>query len=526
MLYSRIQAALSRRSLVCEAWFEICCHCITIGLEIGFIARLTKGIPSHSDLWNSGIVPPFDQVTLVLFGLAFALLAIDIAISLSLSFLVVTAALHEQLSEKGWIVWRTNLCDLLGDRSGEETQAQLEQGSPTSVKGFFERHTLFRRDHRVEPVWLAAVRGTVALAALLAVFAYGILNTLILPTQQFKNPLPRRAVMAPLPHESRFTDEVHDARLAYGTDIGNVNFLDWFSATASSGSTRISCWAEFWSRWNYVTGKTLDIGIGWHCDDLGTLESNGTTISPTVSLTWAGPPALAPILRTYITNDPIWQSNRPWQDTFEPYLTWNVTSGTNTSLSVGRNVVYARPGTFLEMVGLKQRAIELEGYPVVSSVSTEAGGSSQTTIEIIPSFGGYYGNHVDAWEEYTQHSMLQGLAETGLLFGGKLFSPFGSIAVLAGTGLKARLLKHYPGLDSVNRSERSESLSDFLYDIVLDMGPINRPQAGNPQIVNRNQASQEASSPSRRGSYTDDASPLAQEKKSKEPEGAVVSSLV
>lgn len=187
-----------------------------------FIVRLAIGIPSayEFDIWL--IVPPFDQISLALFYLGFTLLSIDILVSIALCFIVLTAALHEIVSKRNWAVWRRNVRALVERNEGglvplNRTPPQPTQGGSTvrnakkfiiQCRKFLEQHTLFRRNATVEPAWLAALRGTIALAAIVAIFAFGALNIFILPMRQFNYPLPRKAIPVPMPYETGFVDSL------------------------------------------------------------------------------------------------------------------------------------------------------------------------------------------------------------------------------------------------------------------------------------------------------------------------------
>ncbi|KAG8949979.1 hypothetical protein FRC04_008058 [Tulasnella sp. 424] len=188
-----------------------------------FIIRLAIGIPSADDFYNSRIVPPFDQVSLALFYLGFTLLSIDILVSIALCLIFLTAALHEVVSKRNWAVWRRNVRALVernkdGLEPPDGALTQPAQGGSTlggakefiiQCLKFLEQHTLFRRAANVEPAWLAALRGTIALAAIVAIFAFGALNIFILPMQQFNYPLSRKAIPPPMPYETGFADSIY-----------------------------------------------------------------------------------------------------------------------------------------------------------------------------------------------------------------------------------------------------------------------------------------------------------------------------
>ncbi|KIO34384.1 hypothetical protein M407DRAFT_16912 [Tulasnella calospora MUT 4182] len=373
----------------------------------------------------------------------------------------------------------------------------------------------------VEPAWFAAVRGTVALVALVVTFAFGALNVVVNPTQQFHHPLPRRAIPIPVPYEAGFPDTLNGViwlkRADYRTLDTETYPIDTFKAAFPDNFTQVfdsllvhasppnSTYAsrpsstdppqlnstipcEQYKTWHrYLHTWDMDIGISWTCwglrQGLAYSMLDSSALSPIIRLNWTGSSVSGPILRGYVTDLPIWEENRLWMESFG---SWNVSVGANVRLNLGRRAIYTRPGSFLEM-----KSMEIIEYPVASATFSSMELSSQTIIEISPSFGGFYDNNADAWEEYLEHTVLEGLAATGglytafdlvyalvfgrsiigILFGGKPLSPFGVLGSASGKILRKRLLLQYPGLETDDAPERSKAVCDFLCDFLLDIGP-------------------------------------------------------
>ncbi|KAG8911412.1 hypothetical protein FRC01_005723 [Tulasnella sp. 417] len=176
------------------------------------------------------------------------------------------------------------------------------------------------------------------------------------------------------------------------------------------------------------------------------------------------------------------------------------------TLSVGKSIIYARSGTFPEAVGLKQKSLEVVGYPAVSATSSTTELSSQTTIEIKPGFDAFYGGNSDAWEEYIEHTMVEGLAATGM---------FISTAV-AVVSLRKKLLKRYPGLEADDASERGRAVGDFLCDFVVDMGPIQPARDRPGEVANTTPKLQsQLTEPDDAGATTEPSSPASSEEETK-----------
>ncbi|KAG8896137.1 hypothetical protein FRC01_011989, partial [Tulasnella sp. 417] len=203
-----------------------------------------------------------------------------------------------------------------------------------------------------------------------------------------------------------------------------------------------------WWKWG-GSGKRVDLGVVWTCYYLRAKAEN--SVYPAIRLSWNGTQGVDPTFKGYITSVPIWDTNLPWMDGFGSSLSWNV-----------------------------RKSLEVVGYPAVSSKSSSIELSSQTTIEIIPQFEAFYGRNADAWEEYIEHTMVEGLAATG----GKPISPFGAIAFAGRRSLQRKLLRRYPGLEADDASERGRAVSDFLCDFVVDMSPVQPTRSGRGEATN------------------------------------------
>ncbi|KAG8917531.1 hypothetical protein FRC01_002388 [Tulasnella sp. 417] len=313
------------------------------------------------------------------------------------------------------------------------TFKSLREGIVSSTRTILDNHTVYRRNPAVEPAWLAGIRGTVALAGLAAIFAFGARNAFVKPMRQFQGPLPKRPIPVPMPYETGFPDNLYGAiwfKRVVGEDAympdpfeiyGDVDkqdhVLGGFAIEASLGDIRFPCDQQGYWRRDLYHLDTVDLGISWNCSELRKSLAysvlDGSAVSPIIQLRWASSSASDPILRGHVSNAPIWEDHHLWMENFGDYLLWNVTFGTTARLSLGRRVIRTRPGTFLDMLGVKQKPKEIIGYPVVSATFASMGISSQTTIEISPSFGGFYYSNVDAWEEYLEDTVLEGLAKAG-----------------------------------------------------------------------------------------------------------------
>ncbi|KIO24680.1 hypothetical protein M407DRAFT_25924 [Tulasnella calospora MUT 4182] len=392
------------------------------------------------------------------------------------------------------------------------------------LRAFLDDYTVYRRTPGVEPVWLAVVRGTTALAVLAAILAFGALNIIINPMQQFQHPLPRRPVPVPVPYQAGFPDVLWGMMWfkkltfetiptepysknpfeAYSNKVGNLTVR--FHVEALTDDKEFSCSQGSWWKWDR-TGKEVDLGMQWSCyylrPSVGNSSQGSHIAYPVVRLSWTGTQDVDHTLTGYVTSVPIWNTSLPSMKSFGQSLLWNVPVGANMSLGVGKSVIYARPGTFLEAVGFKQKSLEVVGYPPVSGTVPSIEPSSQTTIEMIPEFDAFYGHNADAWEEYIEQTMIEGLAATGglytsfdivftlifgrslvsILFGGRPISPFGAIAIAGHKSLRKKLLRRYPGLAADDSPERGRAVCDFLCDFVVDMGPVQPVRSGQGDVT-------------------------------------------
>ncbi|KAG8920074.1 hypothetical protein FRC01_000939, partial [Tulasnella sp. 417] len=69
----------------------------------------------------------------------------------------------------------------------------IQSGFYKPVNNFLYTHTFFRRVIGVEPIWLALARGTVGLAFLVGLLAFGIIQCIKLPLAEDGSNLPTRA---------------------------------------------------------------------------------------------------------------------------------------------------------------------------------------------------------------------------------------------------------------------------------------------------------------------------------------------
>ncbi|KAG8898847.1 hypothetical protein FRC01_010744, partial [Tulasnella sp. 417] len=261
-----------------------------------------------------------------------------------------------------------------------------------------------------------------------------------------------------------------DPWLSYSEEVEDLGGR--FNAETSASGIELPCeWKEWW-KWS-GSGKRVDLGMVWACYYLRAKAEN--SVYPAIRLSWNGTQGVDPTFQGYIASVPIWDTNLPWMDGFGSSLSWNA-----------------------------KKSLEVVGYPAVSSKSSSIELSSQTTIEIIPQFEAFYGRNADAWEEYIEHTMVEGLAATGglytsfdliftlifgrsligLLFGGRPISPFGAIAFAGRRSLQRKLLRRYPGLEADDASERGRAVSDFLCDFVVDMGPVQPTRSGRGEATN------------------------------------------
>ncbi|KAG8928519.1 hypothetical protein FRC01_005806 [Tulasnella sp. 417] len=177
-------------------------------------------------------------------------------------------------------------------------------------------------------------------------------------------------------------------------------------------------------------------------------------------------------------------------------------------------------------VGSNDTALS-SGVSRVSTTSSSPGLSSQTTIEIKPEFDALYGSNTDAWEEYIEYTMIEGLASTGglytfldliftiifgrsvinLLFGGRPISPFGSIALASKRSLREKLLMQYPGLGASDASERAIAVCDFLSDFVVDFGPVQLAGSDRAEPINAAPEPQPQEQPTQRNDADGTAGP-------------------
>ncbi|KIO34385.1 hypothetical protein M407DRAFT_16913 [Tulasnella calospora MUT 4182] len=521
--------ARADRCLISEIWLQFGGRGIGIGIDIAFLVRLVWATPSEDDFFNSNVSPPYDQISLVLIYIAIACISLGLLVSASLALIILAAALHELISNGSWGVWRLDVLVLLGPSELKRDNPARPNRSVFTFKGagkaallrlraFLETRTVYRRNLLVEPAWFAVVRGTTALVALAVIFAFGALNVVVNPMQQFQHPLPRRTVPVPVPSEAGFPNDLVGViwlkRFHARTidDPAIHSFLDHavrdsFAADVLLGDKRIPC--QWYATW-YPHGHSwdMDIGIAWRCSGLREGLTypvlDKSAVSPIIWLNWNNSSLAEPILTGYVADTPIWEENRPWMDSFGQYFSWNVSVGANVKVNLGRRVIYTRPGSFLEMVGFKQVMLLAQfdsDFTKFEILSTEIVGSnwislgmelpSQTIIEISPSLDGFYNNNADALEEYLEYTMLEGLAATGglytaldlvfalvfgrsiinILFGGKPLSPFGVLGPVSGKILRERLIRQYPGLETDDAPERPKAVCDFLCDFLLDIRP-------------------------------------------------------
>lgn len=75
---------------------------------------------------------------------------------------------------------------------GQSRGLGIKHGFYLPINRFLSNHTLFRRVVGVEPVWLALIRGTIGLAFLVGLLAYGAIQCLQLPLTEDASNLPVR----------------------------------------------------------------------------------------------------------------------------------------------------------------------------------------------------------------------------------------------------------------------------------------------------------------------------------------------
>lgn len=417
----------------------------------------------------------------------------------------------------------------------------IQSGFYRPLNNFLSTHTVFRRVIGVEPIWLAFARGTVGLAFLVGLLAFGIIQCIKLPLAEDGSNLPTRARELGLWDKLPPSMSLENVTVAWTVYPENGRFdpdgLPYRPTTQvfyADGTNR-EC--------NYTFARDpRDIRPPnymwtWNCSRLGDLPLPVTdTESARGAHNWLDS------IQTYVTVSMDWGDlmsqldgvdisklvaivgmDTVWENSWAPkeypsvlrfqhpsYVKMHM--GQHWRAEVQEYSIIMRRLNFIDVFGIATDPFELKYHPIVSLQpveSTTITNPNISTVTFHQGFG-FIGHHL--LEQYREYDILSGLGATGGLYtildlvfgilfgrplmaimvGSKYISPFGlAVAMFGGPALRRKMKRRYPDLNSTDSVQRSFATSDFLHDFVLDLGAaIPKPNMFAPQSQDLDQASQ------------------------------------
>ncbi|KAG8967007.1 ATP-dependent rRNA helicase spb4 [Tulasnella sp. 425] len=398
----------------------------------------------------------------------------------------------------------------------------IQSGFYRPINNFLSTHTFFRRVIGVEPIWLAFARGTVGLAFLVGLLAFGIIQCIKLPLNEDGSSLPTRAREIGLWDTTPPSKSLENVTVAWTVYPVNGTFnpdgLPMRPTTQvfyADGSNRGCNYAyvnspNYMWTWNCTRpyGLPVPIGLGSTEYPKGShdwLDSIQTHI--TVTMDWGQlmnqlDGVNSSELVAMVGMDTVWEN--PWGPKEYPsvlrfqhpsYLKMHM--GQHLRAEVQEYSILMRRLNFIDVFGIATEPYELKYHPIVSVQPLDSTTITNPNISTVTFYQGYgfIGQHV--LEQYREYDILSGLGSTGGLYtildlafgvlfgrplmaimvGSKYISPFGlAVALFGGPALRRKVKRRYPDIDSTDSVQRSFATADFLHDFVIDLGAaISKP---------------------------------------------------
>ncbi|KAG9016554.1 hypothetical protein FRB95_013331 [Tulasnella sp. JGI-2019a] len=157
--------------------------------------------------------------------------------------------------------------------SGQSRGPGIKDGFYKPFNRFLSNHTIFRRVTGVEPIWLVLARGTVGLAFLVGLFAYGMIQCIQLPIIEDGSTLPVRPLQRSLNDDIPSVTSLESVTVVFAayTTAWNPNMVPvppLVEALYVNGTSRLC-----------AVNQTAFLTWNWNCSRLGGLPD--TTIIAT-----------------------------------------------------------------------------------------------------------------------------------------------------------------------------------------------------------------------------------------------------
>ncbi|KAG8923604.1 hypothetical protein FRC01_012563 [Tulasnella sp. 417] len=554
-VYAGVSACLSLFSFiglfrdaifVSHLWFEMVWLLLVAGFDGFLIWRQAKFWPSFRSYGKEYYDDPYLTLSTVSFALTLIGLIVDLLLSLYWSgFLCRTGWKNRTKYRTIWVSEVQNFPWLLPrglpDRFrrpvqvvfGAPRETSPFKTIPADLKRWFRYSSMFRQTGPLEPISHSLIRGTVALAAWVAIIAYAVVNCVVSPLHQFTKPegLPTKSLLqdshgmktygnitgfivlnvAPL---SQFPSNNSETGWEYPTEIDGAIFDGIQAAVLDPLSNEViqHCDKEaggtIISQDNGTTYGGLQIEARWYCGALWDETKFRTSAAmpdkrPYVSISWdSSAYSTRQVLnaglgsihfgRPNITDfDNVITGRNANPHEFKPGVTFDLDAGQDLHITVGRRRDYSVRATFLDLIGIPQSPSVYVTYPILSVTKNST--VTDTQITTLNFYAGFSAYDDELYEEYLDHTVLTGLTKTGglyssfevvfvlffgrsllaALFGKNNMNPFGKIATtIQGDRFRKRLQEAYPGIDGEDPRQRAEATCNFMHDFLLDLKPL------------------------------------------------------
>ncbi|KAG8924721.1 hypothetical protein FRC01_011130 [Tulasnella sp. 417] len=503
-------------------WFEVAWLLGVSGFDGYLMRRQATFWPSFQDYGKVYFDDPYLALSKVSFALSLLGLLLDLIISLGWSgYLLVVAFLNHRKYRTIWVAEVQNFPWLL--------PRGLPDRFPGPVRFIFGAPRQTPASKSIPAGLKRLVRGTVALAAWVAIIAYAIFNCVINPLHQFTGTkgLPTRSLLQDSHDVQTFGNitgfiALNVAPLTqFLSDSGDLEYPDEMVAAIVNGIKATAI--------NPLTGEEtacdskpdgtplrsgndtadLQIEARWDCgaiwDEIKFRTSTHIPDSrPYVSVSWnSSAYSTRPILdaglgsihfnRPNITSfENVFTGKNDNPNEVEPGVTFTLDAGQDLQVNVGRRRDYNVRATFLDfMGGFSQPPSVYVTYPILSVITNSTAGDPDiTTLRFYPAFSAY---NDELYAQYLEQTVISGLTKTGglyssfevvfvlffgrsllaALFGKNNMNPFGRIATtIQGDIFRKRLQEAYPGIDGEDPRQRAEATCNFMHDFILDLKPL------------------------------------------------------